>query len=137
MDASNLVLPLVGFLPWDDARVVSTVACIRRELADRPLLRRYLTEETDDGLPGGEGAFALCSFWLVQSLARMVEVEEATRLFEQLLGFGNHLGLFSEMVDPGTGAALGNFPQAFTHIGLILAATECAHRLPPPKPQDR
>ena len=137
MDASNLVLPLVGFLPWDDARVVSTVACIRRELADGPLLRRYLTEETDDGLTGGEGAFALCSFWLVQSLARMVEVEEATRLFEQLLGFGNHLGLFSEMVDPGTGAALGNFPQAFTHIGLILAATECAHRLPPPKPQDR
>ena len=64
-------------------------------------------------------------------------VAEATRLFEQLLGFGNHLGLFSEMVDPGTGAALGNFPQAFTHIGLILAATECAHRLPPPKPQDR
>ncbi len=124
MDASNLLLPLMGFLPFDDPRIVSTVKRIREELGYGPFLQRYLTEESDDGITGGEGAFTLCSFWLVQVLARMGEVEEARRLFQELLGCANHLGLFSEMFDPRTGAALGNFPQAFTHIGHILAARE-------------
>ena len=124
MDASNLLLPLIGFLPVDDPRIASTVRRIREELADGPYVHRYLTEETDDGLTGGEGAFILCSFWLVQVLARMGEVGEARRIFEKVLAHANHLGLFAEMIDPRTGAALGNFPQAFTHVGLILAARE-------------
>lgn len=125
MDASNLLLPLVGFLPFDDRRIISTVRRIREELGHGPLLRRYRTEETDDGLPGSEGAFTVCSFWLVQVLARMGALQEARKLFGELLGYANHLGLFSEMVDPQTGEALGNFPQAFSHVGLILAAQEC------------
>lgn len=125
MDASNLLLPLVGFLPADDPRVVSTVRRIREELGEGPFLKRYRTEETDDGLSGDEGAFTLCSFWLVQVLAQMGKREEALRLFDELLKFGNHTGLFSEMIDPSSGGFLGNFPQAFTHIGLILAAREC------------
>ena len=125
MDASSLLLPLMGFLPFDDPRVVSTVQRVRQELEHGRFLHRYRPEETDDGLTGGEGAFTLCSLWLVQALARMGEVEEARRLFREVLSHANHLGLFSEMVDPRSGAALGNFPQAFTHIGLILAAREC------------
>ena len=126
LDASNLLIPLMGFLPIDDPRVVSTVQRIRQELGPEPLLRRYRTDETDDGLTGDEGAFTLCGFWLVQVLSRMGEMEEARRLFRELIGYANHLGLFSEMIDTETGAALGNFPQAFTHIGLILAARNCA-----------
>lgn len=125
MDASTLLLPIMGLLPFDDPRVVSTVQRIRDELGYGPFLHRYRTDETDDGLPGSEGAFTLCSFWLVRVLAGMGKLEEARSLFEQLLGYANHLGLFSEMVDSGTGDALGNFPQAFTHVGLILAAQEC------------
>jgi len=125
LDASTLLLPIMGLLPFDDPRVVSTVQRIRDELGYGPLLRRYRSDETDDGLPGSEGAFTLCSFWLVRVLAGMGKLEEARDLLEQLLGYANHLGLFSEMVDPGTGHSLGNFPQAFTHVGLILAAQEC------------
>lgn len=125
MDASNLLLALMGFLPAGDHRVASTVERIQQELGHGPFLRRYRTVETDDGLPGDEGAFVLCSFWLVRVLARMGRSEEARKLFEELLGYANHLGLFSEMVDPNSGDFLGNFPQAFTHIGLILAAMEC------------
>ena len=125
MDASLLLLPLMGFLPFDDPRIVSTVQRIRRELGDGPYLHRYLTEETDDGLSGGEGAFILCSFWLIRVLARMGDIEEVRRLFGEILDHANHLGLFAEMIDTRTGAALGNFPQAFTHVGLILAAQEC------------
>ena len=125
MDASNLRLLLMGFLTFDNPRVASTVRRIREELGQGPFLHRYRTEETDDGLEGPDGAFILCSFWLVRVLARMGHVEEARRLFQELLDYANHLGLFSEMVDPSTGEALGNFPQAFTHIGLILAAKEC------------
>jgi GH15 family glucan-1,4-alpha-glucosidase len=125
MDASNLLLLLVGFLGADDPRTISTVKRIREELGYGPFLRRYETRDGADGLTGGEGAFTLCSFWLAQALARMGEVTEAERLFEELLGYANHLGLYSEMLDPRTGEFLGNFPQAFTHIGLILAAQEC------------
>ncbi len=125
MDASNLLIPLMGFLPFEDPRVVSTVSRIRQELGSGPFLHRYRTEETDDGLSGTEGVFTLCSFWLVRVLARMGALQEAQKLFVELLKYANPLGLFSEMVDPPTGEALGNFPQAFTHIGLILAAREC------------
>ena len=124
MDASNLLLPLVGFLPADDPRIVSTVRRIQEELGAGPLLKRYRTDETDDGLSGEEGAFILCSFWLVQALAQMGNQEESSRLFQKLLKLCNHTGLFSEMVDTNSGGFLGNFPQAFTHIGLILAARE-------------
>ncbi|MDG7029589.1 MAG: glycoside hydrolase family 15 protein, partial [Nitrososphaerota archaeon] len=91
------------------------------ELSEGALVYRY---KTDDGLEGEEGAFALCGFWLVACLARLGRVEEATKNFEELLGHANHLGLYSEEVDPKTGEALGNFPQAFSHMGLILAAKE-------------
>ena len=90
MDASNLLIPLMGFLPIDGPRIASTVQRIRQELGPNPLLRRYRTVETDDGLTGNEGAFTLCGFWLVQVLSRMGEVEEATQLFRELLGYANH-----------------------------------------------
>ena len=124
MDASNLLIPLVGFLPFDDPRVISTIARIRTELGNGPFLKRYNPEETDDGVYGEEGHFLLCSFWLVQALARMGRLEEARFLFRQLSGYANHVGLFGEMVDPRDGSTLGNFPQAFTHIGFILAARD-------------
>jgi hypothetical protein len=98
---------------------------IRQELSNGPFVRRYRPEETDDGLQGtDEGTFTLCSFWLVRVLALMGEVEEARELFEELLGYANHLGLFSEMIDPNNGTFLGNFPQAFTHVGIIVAADD-------------
>jgi GH15 family glucan-1,4-alpha-glucosidase len=100
------------------------VARIQAELQDGAFVHRYRVAETDDGLSGDEGAFTLCSFWLVRVLARQGKAEEARTLFTELLTFGNELGLFSEMIDPATGAALGNFPQAFTHLGLILAARD-------------
>ncbi|MBI4219423.1 MAG: glycoside hydrolase family 15 protein [Chloroflexi bacterium] len=125
MDASNLRIPLVGFLPADDPRVIASVDQIRSELGVGPLLRRYLPLEEYDGLPGTEGAFVFCSFWMVQALARTGRAAEARALFERLVGYANHVGLYSEMIDPRTGQFLGNFPQAFTHIGLILAAREC------------
>ena len=132
MDASNLLLPLVGFISVDDPRMASTVECIRRELGHGPFLQRYRTEETDDGLAGSEGAFTLCSFWLVRVLARMGRLDEARAMFEELLTYASPLGLYSEMVEPHNGEALGNFPQDFTHIGLILAARECDIEAGPP-----
>lgn len=125
MDASNLLIPLMGFLPFTDPRVISTVERIREELGHGSYLLRYRTEETDDGLSGGEGAFTLCSFWLAQVLAGMGRKDEGRELLSEMIGHANHLGLFSEMVDPTTGEALGNAPQAFTHIGLILASRAC------------
>ena len=124
VDASLLLIPIAGFLPDDDPRVISTVARIQAELQDGAFLHRYRTAETDDGLTGDEGAFTLCSFWLVRVLARQGKADEAKALFTELLTFGNKLGLFSEMIDPATGTALGNFPQALTHLGLILAARD-------------
>jgi len=94
------------------------------ELSWNGLLRRYRTEETDDGLKGSEGAFLWCSFWLVRNLIRLGKVEDAVELYERLLAYGNHLGLFSEMVDPVSGETLGNFPQALTHLAVIITGTE-------------
>ncbi len=120
-DASVLLLPLRGFLPVADERVRSTVDAVRRELeVDDGLLLRY---KNDDGLEGDEGAFLMCSFWLVELLARMRDLDEAGRLFERLLSLAGPLGLYAEEIDPSTGAHLGNFPQGFTHMGLITAAT--------------
>jgi GH15 family glucan-1,4-alpha-glucosidase len=125
MDASLLTLPLYGYIEGTHPRMRSTCARIHEKLACDGLVYRYETG-TDDGLPPGEGAFGICSFWAVECVARGGNVEGATRAIEQLLAYANDVGLFAEEIDPGTGAALGNFPQAFTHIGLINAALTLA-----------
>jgi len=125
MDASLLTLPLYGYVEGTNPRMRSTCARIHEKLARGSLLYRYETG-TDDGLPPGEGAFGICSFWAVECVARGGNVEAATWAFEGLLAYANEVGLFAEEIDPDTGAALGNFPQAFTHIGLINAALTLA-----------
>lgn len=121
LDASILLLPLRGFVPVHDPRVRSTIEALRRELeVGDGLLLRY---RTADGLTGHEGAFLMCSFWLVEVLARMGDLDEAIRLMERLIGFAGPLGLYAEELDAQTGEQLGNFPQGFTHMGLIGAAT--------------
>ena len=122
LDASSLLIPFLGFLPNDDPRVRSTVRAIQRELADGPFVRRYLPEEADDGFTDGEGAFFILSFWLVGALISIGEQAEGQRLFDKLIEKANHVGLFAEMWDPSKGHALGNFPQAFSHIGFIHTA---------------
>ncbi|MFC2069446.1 glycoside hydrolase family 15 protein [Chloroflexota bacterium] len=124
LDASSLLLPLFGFLPVSDKRIESTINHVSEELSWNGLLRRYRTDETNDGLKGSEGAFLWCSFWLVRNLLRLGKVEGAIELYEKLLGYGNHLGLLSEMVDPVSGEALGNFPQALTHLAVIITGLE-------------
>jgi GH15 family glucan-1,4-alpha-glucosidase len=125
MDASLLTLPLYGYTEGTNPRMSSTCARIHEKLATGALVHRYETG-TDDGLPPGEGAFGICSFWAVECVTRGGNIEGATRAFEQLLAYANDVGLFAEEIDPHTGAALGNFPQAFTHIGLINAALTLA-----------
>ncbi|MFF7647808.1 glycoside hydrolase family 15 protein [Streptomyces canus] len=123
LDASLLLIPRTGFLPPDDPRVVGTVDAIRAELDHDGLVRRYSAEETSvDGLPGGEGAFLVCSFWLADALHMTGRTKEARDLFERLLGLANDVGLLSEEYDPVAGVQLGNFPQAFSHIGLVTTA---------------
>jgi GH15 family glucan-1,4-alpha-glucosidase len=121
LDSSLLLIPIVGFLPYDDHRVVATLESIRRELFHDGFLYRYMT---DDGLPSGEGTFLLCSFWLIMNLIALDELEEAEMLLNRLGSAANHLGLFSEEYDFGWHEALGNFPQAFTHIGYINSVIE-------------
>jgi GH15 family glucan-1,4-alpha-glucosidase len=121
MDASLLTLPLYGYIEGTNPRMRSTCARIHEKLATGVLIHRYETG-TDDGLPPGEGAFGICSFWAVECVTRGGNIEGAAHAFEQLLAYANDVGLFAEEIDPHTGAALGNFPQAFTHIGLINAA---------------
>jgi len=125
MDASLLTMPLYGYIEGKHPRMRSTSARIHEKLARDELVYRYETG-TDDGLPPGEGAFGICSFWAVECVAQGGNVEAATQTFEQLLAYANDVGLFAEEIDPDTGAALGNFPQAFTHIGLINAALTLA-----------
>jgi GH15 family glucan-1,4-alpha-glucosidase len=123
LDASNLMLPIVGFLPADDPRMLATIDAIAERLTDeRGLVYRYRTEEGVDGLAGDEGTFLLCTFWLAQALALAGQVARAREVFERAAGFVNDLGLLSEEVDPATGELLGNVPQAFSHIGLVNAA---------------
>jgi GH15 family glucan-1,4-alpha-glucosidase len=121
-DASLLFLPMVGFLPANDPRMLATIELIRRELATNGLVRRYLPSQVDDGLGTDEGTFTICTFWLIGCLVLLGRLDEAQRLFEQAISFSNHVGLFSEMLDPETGEYLGNYPQAFTHIALIHTA---------------
>lgn len=123
LDASLLLLPRFGFVDYRDDRMIRTVEVIRAELQDADgLLRRYRVEETDDGLPGREGAFLACSFWLVECLARQGRRDEARRLFDRVSALSNDLGLFSEQYDPDRGEMLGNFPQGLTHYSHISAA---------------
>ncbi|HWN20576.1 MAG TPA: glycoside hydrolase family 15 protein [Gaiellaceae bacterium] len=135
LDASLLTIPLVGFLPPDDPRVVGTLEAVRRELTHDGFVRRYVHDEHAeevDGLPPGEGAFFLCSFWFVDNLVLLGRIDEAVELFERLLSLRNDLGLLSEEYDPGDRRLVGNFPQAFSHIGLINTAMllEDAQRRP-------
>jgi GH15 family glucan-1,4-alpha-glucosidase len=123
LDAAVLLMPLVGFLPATDPRVVSTVDAIRRELTVDGLVLRYRAEESAvDGLPAGEGVFLACTFWLVSVLELQGRHDEARELFERLLDLRNDVGLLAEEYDPSAGRQLGNFPQAFTHLALVSAA---------------
>ena len=121
LDASLLLIPLMGFLPPDDERVRKTVLAIADELTQDGLVLRYRVEHTDDGLEGEEGTFTICSFWLVTALAQIGEAERARALCEKLLSFASPLLLYAEEIDAASGRHLGNFPQAFTHLSLINA----------------
>jgi Glucoamylase and related glycosyl hydrolases len=123
LDASLLMMPLTGFLPIDDERVVNTIEAIERELMWEGFVLRYRTKISDvDGLPGGEGVFLPCSFWFADCLHLMGRKKEARELFERLLELRNDVGLFSEEYDPRAKRQLGNFPQAFTHVAMINTA---------------
>jgi GH15 family glucan-1,4-alpha-glucosidase len=126
LDAAQLLMPLVGFLPATDERMRSTIEAIARELTEDGLVLRYRNEEglNADGLTGEEGTFVICSFWLVSCLAQAGETDRAEQLFNRLSGYANDLGLLAEEIDTATGEQLGNFPQAFSHIGLVTAAWE-------------
>ena len=122
LDASLLMVPLVGFLPPDDERVHRTVEAIERDLTHDGFVLRYRTDHTDDGLSGGEGAFLLCSFWLADCLHMIGRSADARRLYERLVALRNDVGLLSEEYDPGSGRLLGNIPQAFSHVSLVNTA---------------
>ena len=126
LDAAQLMMPIVGFLPATDERMRSTIDAIASELAQDGLVLRYLNEEglNADGLTGEEGTFVICSFWLVSCLAKAGELERAEALFDRLAGYANDLGLLAEEIDVRNDELLGNFPQAFSHVGLITAAWE-------------
>ena len=122
LDACALLIPRVGFLPYEDERVISTVETIRNELTEDGLVLRYRTEESDDGLSGHEGSFLICSFWLANALWGIGRQGEAEELFERLLALRNDVGLLSEEYDTRAERMVGNFPQAFTHLALVNCA---------------
>jgi GH15 family glucan-1,4-alpha-glucosidase len=122
LDASLLMLPLIGFLPPSDPRIKGTVEAIGRDLMADGLIRRYLTQETNDGLPPGEGTFLACSFWYTSNLSLQGRQDEAVAMFERLLGLCNDVGLLAEEYDHVAERQLGNFPQAFSHLALIWTA---------------
>jgi GH15 family glucan-1,4-alpha-glucosidase len=126
LDAAQLLMPIVGFLPATDERMRATIEAIAADLTEDGLVLRYRNREglNADGLTGEEGTFVMCSFWLFSALAMAAEIDRAEELFEQLAGYANDLGLLAEEIDTATGEQLGNFPQAFSHIGLITAAYE-------------
>jgi GH15 family glucan-1,4-alpha-glucosidase len=132
LDASLLLIPRVGFLPPDHPRVLGTIDAIQRDLCDDGFVLRYRTEDSDDGLPGGEGVFLACSFWLVNALHGAGRKDEALILFERLLALSNDVGLLSEEWDPRARRQLGNMPQAFSHLALVSSALQLqgdvAHR---------
>jgi GH15 family glucan-1,4-alpha-glucosidase len=126
LDASLLTIPLVGFLPPDDPRVRGTVAAIEKGLMRDGFVSRYDSRLTEDGLPAGEGTFLPCTFWYADNLALQGRRDEATAIFERLLSLRNDVGLLSEEYEPRSRRLVGNFPQAFTHIGLINTALNLA-----------
>jgi GH15 family glucan-1,4-alpha-glucosidase len=128
LDASVLLMPMVKFIAPRDPRWLSTLDAISRELVSDSLVYRYNVEAAPDGLSGEEGTFSICSFWYVEALARAGRLDEARLAFEKMLTYANHLGLFSEEIGP-SGEALGNFPQAFTHLSLISAAVNLDFQL--------
>jgi alpha,alpha-trehalase len=121
LDASLLLAPLVRFLPPDDPRIVATVRAVADELTEHGMVLRYRVEETDDGFTGAEGSFTICSFWLVSALCEIGDYSRARRLCARLLALAGPLELYAEEIDAYSGAHLGNFPQAFTHLALINA----------------
>ena len=132
LDANLLLIPLVGFLPADDPRMQGTLAAIERKLLIRDeFVLRYETDDVDDGLPAGEGAFLACSFWLVDNYILQGRYADARRLFDRLLARCNDVGLLSEEIDPSTGRMLGNFPQAYSHVGLINSALNLSQQTGP------
>jgi GH15 family glucan-1,4-alpha-glucosidase len=133
LDASLLMIPLVGFLPATDERVRATVEAVERELSHEGFVRRYQTSETGhiDGLPGGEGVFLACTFWLADNYLLLGRRDEARLLFERLLGVCNDVGLLSEQYDPTERRLLGNFPQAFSHVSLINTASNLSRGVRP------
>src|SRR6185437_13314322 len=134
LDASTLLIPLVGFLPGDDPRVVGTIDAIQQQLTSHGLVMRYQAVDGTneiDGLSGGEGAFLPCSFWLADALTMAGRGDEARQLFDRLLGLRNDLGLLAEEYDPVAKRQLGNFPQAFTHVGLVNTAYNLSHHTKP------
>jgi GH15 family glucan-1,4-alpha-glucosidase len=133
LDAALLMLPLVGFLPAKDPRMIGTVAAIERTLVRDGLVLRYSTAEVEDGLPPGEGVFLPCSFWLADNYVLQGRREEAAKLFERLLGLCNDVGLLSEEYDPVTRRMVGNFPQAFTHVGVLNTAMNLSKKKGPAK----
>jgi GH15 family glucan-1,4-alpha-glucosidase len=122
LDASLLLIPSLGFLPPDDRRVRGTIAAVERFLMADGLVLRYNTTATEDGLPPGEGAFLACSFWLADAYVLVGRTDDARQLFERLLSLRNDVGLLSEEYDPRARRMLGNFPQAFSHVGLVNTA---------------
>ncbi|HEV1998025.1 MAG TPA: glycoside hydrolase family 15 protein [Candidatus Dormibacteraeota bacterium] len=137
LDASLLLMPLFGFLPPTDPRIRATVLAIRRELSADGLIQRYRVSETDDGLTGEEGSFAICSFWMVSALSAIGEHRMARLLCEKLLSYASPLELYAEEVDGKSGRHLGNFPQAFTHLALINAVMHVIQAEEEVKTKDR
>ena len=125
VDAANLRMSLVGFIDGRDPRMLSTIDAVKNYLVADGLCYRYLG--TDDGVPGGESAFVLCTFWLVNALLLAGRDDEAQKLFEKMLSHGSNLGLFSEEIEASSGEFLGNYPQAFSQIGVISSAVALAH----------
>jgi GH15 family glucan-1,4-alpha-glucosidase len=122
LDASLLLIPSMGFLPAEDPRVCGTIAAIERNLLRDGFVLRYDPATAGDGLPGGEGAFLACSFWLADAYVLMNRLDDAQRLFERLVGLCNDVGLLAEEYDPASGRLVGNFPQAFSHVALVNTA---------------
>jgi GH15 family glucan-1,4-alpha-glucosidase len=122
LDASVLRMPLVKFVAGDDPRWLSTLDAVTAELVSDGLVYRYNPSASPDGLAGSEGTFLICSFWWVEALTRAGRLDEAQLAFEKMLTYANHVGLYSEEIGP-LGEALGNFPQAFTHLALISCAS--------------
>ena len=131
LDASLLLVPITGFLPPDDPRVVATTEAIRRELTADGFVLRYRTRQADDGLPPGEGVFLACSFWLADNLCMQGRWDEGNELFERLVGLTNDVGLLAEEYDPVARRQLGNFPQAFSHVALVNTAMNLGEREKP------